>query len=167
MIVNSLKTILSGCPKLESLKINQTKLSFEDRHPSQRSSYDEGMVRIKHAFLESIFKNGQHLRKLALEHIMLEQPLLRRLITSCRHLQVIDLCVCNLLYVKELRAARKADDDLRKISMIKFNISEDCMFQFCSPVPIVISEEARKVFSRIRIEQSNPSSPSVSPLIPS
>ena len=167
MIVNSLKTILSGCPKLESLKVNQTKLSFEDRHPSQRSSYDEGMVRVKQAFLESIFRNGQHLRKLALEHIMLEEPLLRRLITSCRHLQVIDLCVCNLLYVKALKAARKVDDDLRKISMIKFNISEDCMFQFCSPVPIVISEEARKVFSRIRIEQSYPSSPSVSPLIPS
>ena len=154
IISDAMKTILSGCSKLESLVITQSQLSFENRPESRRSSYDDEMMYTKHNLMESILENGQHLRKLELEHMLLDVPLLRRLISQCKHLQIVDLCVCNLFYVQWLKNTKDLVEQ-RRISRIKFNISDDCIFQFCSPVPVVMSAEAKKVFSIFRKEQLN------------
>ena len=162
MIAESIGNILSGCSKIETLIISQSQLSFEDRPLSRRSSYDEGMFQTKHIFLESIFRNGQHLQKIDLEHILLDIHLLRRLLSHCKHLQVLNICVCNMFYVNRLKATKDLNEQ-RTISRVKFNISEDCIFQFCSPVPLIMSEEAKKVFSMFRLEHLY-STPETQPL---
>jgi hypothetical protein len=151
IIAEALGTILSGCSKLESLVISQSQLSFEDRAMSRRSSYDEEMRQTKYVLLESIFEHGQHLRKIEIEHIMLGVPFLRRLVCNCKHLQVVNICVCNMFYVQILKNTQNVDEQ-RILSRIKFNISDDCIFQFCSPVPMVMSEEAKKIFSMFKLE---------------
>lgn len=154
IISDAMKSILSGCAKLESLVISQSQLSFENRPESRRSSYDEEMQYTKHLLMESILEYGQHIRKIELEHMLVGVPLLRRLVSKCRHLQRVDLCICNSLYVKCLMDTKDSDEQ-RRITRIKFNINDDCIFQFCSPVPIVMSAEAKKVFSMFRKEQMN------------
>ena len=154
IVSDAMKTILSGCTKLESLVIGQSQLSFENRPESRRSSYDEEMMYTKQTLTESILEHGQHLRKLELEHMLLGVPLLRRIISQCKHLQRVDLCVCNLFYVQWLKNSKDLVEQ-RRISRIKFNISDDCIFQFCSPVPVVMSAEAKKVFSIFRKEKLN------------
>ena len=151
IIAEALGTILSGCSKMESLVISQSQLSFEDRAISRRSSYEEEMIQTKHVLLESIFEHGQHLRKIEIEHILLGVPFLRRLVCNCKHLQVVNFCVCNKFYVQILRNTQDVDAQ-RIISRIKFNISDDCVFQFCSPVPMVMSDEAKKIFSMFKSE---------------
>ena len=152
IVSDAMKPILSGCSKLESLVISQSQLSFETRPESRRSSYDEEMMYTKQVLMEAILEYGQHLRKLELEHMLMGVPLLRRLVSKCIHLQRVDLCICNSLYVQWLKNTKDLDEQ-RRISRIKFNINDDCIFQFCSPVPVVMSEDARKVFSMFRKAQ--------------
>ena len=143
IVSDAMKSILSGCSKLESLVISQSQLSFENRPECRRSSYDEEMMCTKQKLIEAILEYGQHLRKLELEHMLLGVPLLRRLVSKCIHLQRVDLCICNSLYVKWLKNTKDLDEQ-RRITRIKFNINDDCIFQFCSPVPVVMSEDAKK-----------------------